>query len=127
MRLLQAVLKDPLDLAQIEAVVRDEPALTYKLLRYLNSPVMERKVEVRSIRTVISLLGEQEFRRWASLVAVVTPATDKTNELLRTGLTRAYFCEQLALQRDAVHAYNFFCGIDLGDGRAGPSHEGNRW
>jgi c-di-GMP-related signal transduction protein len=41
MRLLQAILKDALDLAQIGDVVRDEPALTYKLLRYLNSPIME--------------------------------------------------------------------------------------
>lgn len=108
LRLLQAILKDPLDLPQIEAVVRDEPALTYKLLRYLNSPVMERKVEVRSIRNAISLLGEKEFRRWASLVAVVTPATDKPNELLHIGLTRAYFCEQLALRRDAAHTYDYF-------------------
>ena len=108
LRLLQAILKDPLDLVQIETVVRDEPALTYKLLRYLNSPVMERKVEVRSIRNAISLLGEKEFRRWASLVAVVTPAADKPNELLRTGLTRAYFCEQLALRRDMAHAYDYF-------------------
>jgi hypothetical protein len=30
-------------------------------------------------------------RRALILVAVVTPTTDKTNELLRTGLTRAYF------------------------------------
>jgi c-di-GMP-related signal transduction protein len=108
MRLLQAILKDPLDLGQIESVLRDEPALTYKLLRYLNSPVMERAVEVRSIRNAIALLGEKEFRRWASLVAVVTPASDKTGELLRTGLTRAYFCEQLALRSNAAHAYDYF-------------------
>ena len=108
MRLLQAILKDPLDLGQIESVVRDEPALTYKLLRYLNSPVMERKVEVKSIRSAISLLGDQEFRRWASLVAIVTPTADKTSELLRTGMLRAYFCEQLGMRRNAAHAYDYF-------------------
>jgi c-di-GMP-related signal transduction protein len=108
LRLLRAILLEPLDLARIEDILRDEPALTYKLLRYLNSPIMERQVEVRSIRSAISLLGEREFRRWASMVAVVTPATDKTNELLRTGLTRAYFCEQLGLRRGAAHAYDYF-------------------
>ncbi|HVO57356.1 MAG TPA: HDOD domain-containing protein [Dongiaceae bacterium] len=108
LRLLQAVLRSPLDLGAIEEIVREEPALTYKLLRYLNSPAMERQVEVRSIRSAIGLLGEQEFRRWASLVAVATPATDKPDELLRTGLMRAYFCEQLALRRDAAHAYEYF-------------------
>jgi c-di-GMP-related signal transduction protein len=108
LRLLQAILKSPLDQAQIEEILREEPALTYKLLRYLNSPVMERQVEVRSIRTAISLLGEQEFRRWASVVALVTPATDKASELLHTGLARAYFCEQLGFRRDAPRAYDYF-------------------
>ena len=108
MRLLRTILQDPLDLAQIESIVRDEPALTYKLLRYLNSPVMERKVELRSIRNAVSLLGKQEFRRWASLVAIVTLAVAKTSELLRTGLVRAYFCEQLAMRCDTDQAYDYF-------------------
>lgn len=108
LRLLQAIRSDPLDLAQIESVVRDEPAFTYKLLRYLNSPVMERKLEVKSIRNAVALLGDSEFRRWASLVAVMTPATDKPGALLKTGLTRAYFCEQLALRRDRARAYDYF-------------------
>jgi EAL and modified HD-GYP domain-containing signal transduction protein len=108
MLLLRAILNDPLDPGQIEAVVRDEPALSYKQLRYLNLRAMERRVPVHSIRMAISLIGEQEFRRWASVVAVVTPATGKTTELLRAGLTRAYFCEQLALRRDRAHAYNYF-------------------
>ena len=108
LRLLQAILKTPLDQVEIEEILRGEPALTYKLLRYLNSPAMERQVEVRSIRTAIALLGEHEFRRWASVVAVVTPATDKPSELLRTGLARAYFCEKLALSRGVDHAYDYF-------------------
>jgi len=108
LKLLRAILKDPLDLHEIEAVVREEPALTYKLLRYLNSPIMERPVEVRSIRNAVALLGDQEFRRWASLVAVVTPATDKTDELVRTALTRAFFCEQLARRAAISNPYDYF-------------------
>lgn len=53
MRLLQAILKDALDMAQIGEVVRDEPALTYKLLRYLNSPIMgqiEKGIRQRLLR-----------------------------------------------------------------------------
>ena len=108
LRLLQAILKDPLDLAEIESIVRQEPAIAYKLLRYLNSPVMERPVEVRSIRNAVALLGDQEFRRWASLVAVVTPAIEKTEEVMRIALTRAYFCEQIARRSDARFPYDFF-------------------
>jgi hypothetical protein len=46
MRLLRAILEDPLDPAQIESIVRDEPAVTYKPQRYLNSPVLQHPVEV---------------------------------------------------------------------------------
>jgi c-di-GMP-related signal transduction protein len=77
--LMKAIMKNPLELAQIERILRGDPALNYKLLRQLNSPEMERKVEGWSTRSAISLLGEQEFSRWALLVALVTPATDKTN------------------------------------------------
>jgi EAL and modified HD-GYP domain-containing signal transduction protein len=90
---MSAIMKNPLELAQSEGILREDPALTYQVLRHLNSPTMERKVEVWSTRNSISLLREQEFSRWALLVALVAPATDKTNELLRSALTCAYFCE----------------------------------
>jgi len=38
LKLLRTILRDLLDLGEIEAVVREEPAIAYKLLRYLNSP-----------------------------------------------------------------------------------------
>jgi len=90
--LIKAIMKNPLELAQIERILRGDPTLSYKLLRHLNSPEMERKVEGWSTRNAISLLGEQGFSRWALLVALVTPATDKTNELVNRPDPRI-FCE----------------------------------
>jgi len=90
--LIKAIMKNPLELAQIERILRGDPTLNYKLLRHLNSPEMERKVEGWSTRNAISLLGEQGFSRWALLVALVTPATDKTNELVNRPDPRI-FCE----------------------------------
>jgi len=108
MQLLQLVHQKPMDQGKIEEVLKQEPTLLYKLLRFLNSPVMARPVEVKSVHSAISLLGDDEFRRWASLVAVVVPATDKPGELIRTGLTRAFFCEALArakTRRSAAFEY----------------------
>jgi EAL and modified HD-GYP domain-containing signal transduction protein len=100
MELLRLVNERPMDLAKVEDVLMQEPALMYKLLRFLNSPLMARAVEVKSVHSAIALLGIDEFRRWASLVAVITPAAEKPSELIRTGLTRAFFCEALSRVRN---------------------------
>jgi c-di-GMP-related signal transduction protein len=54
------------------------------------------RIEIRGIREAIALLGEREFRRWVSIVAIVSMASDKAPELVRTTLARAYFCEDLS-------------------------------
>jgi c-di-GMP-related signal transduction protein len=80
--------------------MKQELSLVYKLLRYLNSPLLGLRNEVRGIIHAITLIGEKEFRRWVSIVAIVSMAGDKSPELIRTALTRAYFCEEIS---EAVH------------------------
>jgi c-di-GMP-related signal transduction protein len=96
LQLLEAVASPELSYTKIEELLKREPSLIYKLLRYLNSPLVGLRVEIRSIREAIALLGETEFRRWVSIVAVTSMAADKPPELVRTALTRAYFCEEIA-------------------------------
>jgi len=81
---------------RIEELLKHEPSLVYKLLRYLNSPLVGLRIEIHGVREAIALLGEREFRRWVSVVAVVSMASDKAPELIRTALTRGYFCEDLS-------------------------------
>jgi c-di-GMP-related signal transduction protein len=96
MQLLTAVARPELDLAAIEALMKQDPSLLYRLLRYLNSPVLGLSSEVRSIHHAITMLGEKEFRRWASIFALVSMMNGKSPELIRTALTRAYFCEEFS-------------------------------
>ncbi|HKT47788.1 MAG TPA: HDOD domain-containing protein [Candidatus Acidoferrales bacterium] len=96
LQLLAAISEPVLSFPKIERLLKAEPSLVYKLLRYLNSPIVGLRVEVHSIREAIALIGEIELRRWISIVAVVAMASDKSSELVRTALTRAYFCEEFA-------------------------------
>jgi c-di-GMP-related signal transduction protein len=96
MQLLSAVSEPELSYARIEELLKHEPSLVFKLLRYLNSPLIGLRVEIHGVREAIALLGEKEFRRWVSVVAIVSMASDKAPELIRTALTRAYFCEDLS-------------------------------
>jgi c-di-GMP-related signal transduction protein len=96
LQLLNAVAAPELDYAAIEELLKREPSLLYRLLRYLNSPLLGLRTEVHSIRQAISLLGENEFRRWVSIFAVVAMSAGKPPELVRTALTRGYFCEEFS-------------------------------
>jgi EAL and modified HD-GYP domain-containing signal transduction protein len=93
LRLLNLVACPELDFTAIEALLKNEPSLLYRLLRYLNSPLLGLRSEVHSVRGALTLLGEREFRRWVSIFAVIALASGKPPELIRTALTRAYFCE----------------------------------
>jgi c-di-GMP-related signal transduction protein len=96
LRLLHLVASPDFSYDAVEDLLKTDPALVYKLLRYLNSWLVAVRGEIHSIREAIALLGEKEFRRWISALAVVAMASDKPHELIRTALTRAFFCEALA-------------------------------
>jgi EAL and modified HD-GYP domain-containing signal transduction protein len=96
LRLLAAVAAPELRFDIIENLLKQEPSLLYRLLRYLNSPILGLRSEVRSVRHAIVLLGENEFRRWASIFAIISMSAGKSPELVRTALTRAFFCEEFA-------------------------------
>ena len=95
-RLLEAVSGPEMSYSRVEDLLKHDPSLVYKLLRYMNSPLVGLRVEIHGVREAIVLLGEKEFRRWVSIVAIVSMASDKAPEIIRTALTRAYFCEGIS-------------------------------
>jgi c-di-GMP-related signal transduction protein len=95
LRILEAVAAPEFSHEGVESLLKNDPSMVSKLLRYLNSPIPGLRGEVRSVRDAMSLLGENEFRRWVSIVAIVTMAADKP-ELIRTALTGAFFCEEIS-------------------------------
>ena len=96
LRLLQEIQRPDLDLAQIAGLMKQEASLSYKLLRYLNSPALAFVGEVRSISHAVSLLGERAVKKWISLVCVAGIGEGKPGELIKIPLLRARFCELLA-------------------------------
>jgi c-di-GMP-related signal transduction protein len=96
LQLLTAVAAPEFRFDIIENLLKQEPSLLYRLLRYLNSPILALRSEVRSVRHAIVLLGQNEFRRWASIFAIISMSAGKSPELIRTALIRAFFCEELA-------------------------------
>lgn len=98
LRVLQAVNQPEINLVELENIIKLEPSLTYKLLRYLNSAFFGFRTEIRSIHHALALLGEEELKKWASLIAMAAMGSDKPPELVVNVIIRAVFCESLAPQ-----------------------------
>jgi c-di-GMP phosphodiesterase len=108
-----AALQDPsVDLAQLERLIVRDVALSFRLLRYINSAFFGLRCEVSSIRQALALLGVQNLRRWATL-SVFASIDDKPPELTVTALIRGRFCELAGeqLQLDAVQGELFTLGM----------------
>ncbi len=93
---LQAANRPELDLKEIAERIKAEASLSYRLLRYLNSPAFFLARDVSSIPHALRLLGEEGVRKWVSLMAIASMGEDKPQELVVLPLIRARFCELLA-------------------------------
>jgi EAL and modified HD-GYP domain-containing signal transduction protein len=96
LQLLREIHQPDLDIDRIESVLKHDASLSYKLLRYINSAFFGWQVEIQSVRHAVILLGEKDFRKWATLVVVSWMGQDKPAELVVTAVFRARFLESLA-------------------------------
>jgi c-di-GMP-related signal transduction protein len=90
---LVAALQDPrIEIAELETLVSRDIALSYRLLRYINSAFFGLRREVDSISRALMLLGIANVKRWATL-SIFAGVDEKPRELIETALVRARFCE----------------------------------
>ncbi len=99
LRLLQ---DDSIDLQKLTRLVKRDTSLTYRLLRLINSPVCAMQQEVRSVQAALLAVGEETFRRMATLAIASELNAGQPLELLRMAFVRGRFCELGA----------GFCGLD---------------
>jgi c-di-GMP-related signal transduction protein len=92
-QLMSELNKSDFQFNQLENLVAQDVGLSYKLMRYINSPYFGRANKVASVKQALVFLGEKEIRRFISLVAMSRLAADKPNELVRTSCIRGKFCE----------------------------------
>jgi EAL and modified HD-GYP domain-containing signal transduction protein len=96
LRLLETLARPNIDMKAVIGMLKQEMSLSYRLMRYLNSPAFSMCVEVHSIPHALSLLGENATRKWLSLVCLSSLGGDESFETIKMALIRARFCELLA-------------------------------
>jgi len=92
LRLLCELLDPNKQIAELADLVRQDVALSFKLLRSLNSPFYALPKRIDSIQHAIVYLGIQQIKRWVSLI-VLANIDDKPSQLMVVALTRGKMCE----------------------------------
>jgi EAL and modified HD-GYP domain-containing signal transduction protein len=110
-RLLTAVSKPEIDFSEIEALIKREPSLCYRLLRYLNSPLLGLSSPVVSVRNALNLLGERESVRWIRMATTLVMGQEKSSDLVLSSLVRARFCELIAPKVEHGNSDLFLMGM----------------
>ena len=97
---------------ELERLVTADPALSYRLLKYINSSYCGLPVRVTSIRQALVLAGTERIRSWATLLIMAGLSDDKPSELIATAFIRARMCELLGrgCSRQDEHA-SFTVGL----------------
>jgi len=93
LRLLQAVSRPEMQWDEIEDLIKKDAAIYYRLLRYLNSAAFGIRGEVRSVNQALTILGENELRRWCRLAGAFELSGERPSDLVLAALVRARFGE----------------------------------
>ncbi|EAR20197.1 EAL and HDOD domain-containing protein [Nitrococcus mobilis] len=107
LELLAALQRADVQVAELEELISRDLALSYKLLRYLNSAFFSLPRRIDSIRQAVLYLGTQELRTWAALLALAS-IPGKPHELSVSIIIRARFCETAARIIRAEHPARYF-------------------
>lgn len=95
--------------------VRQDAVITYKLLRYINSPANGLSKEITTIDQALLLLGRERFYRWLSLLLFDVQNAGYIERLLtEQALVRASFMERMGLrlgQKDLLPDQLFLTGL----------------
>jgi EAL and modified HD-GYP domain-containing signal transduction protein len=84
---------DSIDLRKVSLLVKRDASLTYRLLRLVNSPLCAMRQEVSSIEAALMVVGEDMFRRIATLAIASELNANQPAEILRMAFVRGRFCE----------------------------------
>ncbi|PIQ27770.1 hypothetical protein COW36_07620 [bacterium (Candidatus Blackallbacteria) CG17_big_fil_post_rev_8_21_14_2_50_48_46] len=95
MQLLAAMQKPDVEFQRIETIIQHDVALSYKLLRLINSAYYGMRSEIKSIKQALTLLGLRQIQSWVSLL-LLSEAENKPSELIKTAMVRGKMCELLA-------------------------------
>jgi EAL and modified HD-GYP domain-containing signal transduction protein len=103
--------EEPAD--RLEAVLKTDPTLAFRLMRYINSPAFGLSVEISSFRHAIMVLGYNRLKRWLALLLASASKDPNVKPVMYAAVRRGLLMEEFgqigasADQRSEM----FICGV----------------
>ncbi|MEO7150799.1 MAG: HDOD domain-containing protein [Burkholderiaceae bacterium] len=103
--------EEPID--RLEQTLKRDPALAFKLLRYINSPAFGLRVEISSFRHAIMMLGYERLRRWLALLLATASKDPDMRPVMFAAVRRGLLMEELMRGSGDEEMRNevFICGV----------------
>lgn len=103
--------EQPID--RLEATLKRDPTVAFKLLRYINSPAFGLRVEVSSFSHAIMMLGYKRLRRWLALLLATSSKDVNLKPVMFAAVRRGLLMEELvrASGDDEMRNEIFICGV----------------
>ncbi|MBT8340696.1 MAG: HDOD domain-containing protein [Desulfatitalea sp.] len=120
-KLMKTIEKAEVDFEQLAETIQSDPALSFRLLAYLNSAAFGLRQKIQSIHQAISLLGWRKMKNWLRVVLLndVNRGPDAP-ELMVLASQRGKFMEKIAEAYDywgfdpeSLHMLGIFSLLDV--------------
>jgi len=98
---------------KLEATLKRDPSLAFKLMRYINSPAFGLRVEISSFRHAIMMLGYQRLKRWLALLLATAGKDSNMKPVMFAAVRRGLLMEELVRSSGDEEMRNemFICGV----------------
>ncbi|MCB5189275.1 EAL domain-containing protein [Methylobacillus arboreus] len=116
--LLNMISRDA-DMREVENGFKRDAALSFKLLRYINSVGFGLSCEIQSLRHALTIIGTKQLYRWLTLLMITAGENSAAPALMKTSITRGRLTELLGegyfdkAGRDNLFVVGVFSMLDL--------------
>jgi c-di-GMP phosphodiesterase len=103
---------------ELETIIKKDPSMAYRMLRYINSPGFGLPTQVDSFGHAIMLLGTNKLKRWLGLLLVNSNKDPNMRAIASASFRRAMLLEQLVAlpkgdpMRDEIFMIGVFSLLD---------------
>ena len=94
--IMAELLNNEFNVDKIEAIIKADVAISYKLMKMLNSASFSFVDKITSIKQAIMLIGKEELNKWLTIIAMSEMESDNDREITTSTIIRARFCELIA-------------------------------
>lgn len=92
---LMELVRNNAEIFKIEEILKHDTAISYKLLRYINSAGFGLGFEIESMRHAIQVLGYNPLYRWLSVLLMTADTSAASQILMQTAIIRGRLTELL--------------------------------